>query len=108
MRVLKLDVIASRSDYDIRIYKDLPLPMVVLQGWFNDQHRCFEMFIEVLSDRQRQSLFADREVLDSVKDTYRGMWSNGQFKKVAIRDKGVHRRFDHLVPWSPQRSGNLA
>ena len=107
MRVLKLDVIASRRDCDIRIYKDLPLPMVVLQGWFNDQHRCFEMFIEALSDRQRQSLFADKEVLDSVKDTYRGMWSNGQFEKVAIWDKGVHRRFDHLVPWSRKRRGFL-
>ena len=105
--MLKLDVIASRRDCDIRIYKDLPLPMAVLQGWFNDQHRCFEMFIEALSDRQRQSLFADREVLDSVKDTYRGMWSNGQFEKVAIWDKGVHRRFDHLVPWSRKRRGFL-
>ena len=53
MRVLKLDVIVSRSDCDIRIYKDLPLPIVVLQGWFDDQHRCFEIFIEVLSDGQR-------------------------------------------------------
>ncbi len=26
------------------------------------------------------------------------MWSNGQFEKVAIRNKGVHRRFEHLAP----------
>ena len=107
MRKLKLDDIADREDCDIRIYMDLPLPIVVLQGWFNDQYKCFEVFVEALSDKQRRSLFADKEILDSVKDTYRGMWSNGQLEKVAIRDKGVHRRFDHLVPSSGRRRGFL-
>ena len=107
MRMLELDVIADRKDCDIQIYKDLPLPMVVLQGWFNDQYKCFEVFLEALSDRQRKSLFVEREIFDSAKDTYRDMWSNGQFEKVALRDKGVHRRFDHLVPSSRKRRGFL-
>ena len=105
MRMLKLDVTADREDCDIRIYEDLPLPIVVLQGWFNDQYRCFELFLEALSDRQRQSLFVEREIFESAKDTYRDMWSNGQFEKVAIRDIGVHRRLDHLVPSSRKRRG---
>ena len=79
--------------------------MVVLQGWFNDQYRCFEHFVEALSDRQRKSLFDDKEVLDSVKDAYRDMWSSGQFQKVAVRDKGVHRRFEHLSPWGENLHG---
>ncbi len=97
--MLKLQSIATRRDCDIRTYEDLPLPMVVLQGWFNDQYKCFKVFVEALSDRQRQSLFDDEEVLGSVRDVYRGMWSNGHFEKVAIWDMGVHRRFDHLSPW---------
>ena len=101
--MLMLDVMAARKDCNLRIYKDLPLPMVVLQGWFNDQHKCFEAFFEALSDRQRKRLFAESEVFDSVKETYKDMWSKGQFEKVAIRDKGMHRRFEHLAP----TSGNL-
>ena len=103
--MLKLDIIADRKDCDIRIYRDLPLPMAVLQGWFNDQYKCFELFSEALSDRQRESLFAEREVFDSVKDAYRAMWSSGQFEKVAIREEGMHRRFGHLVPLSRKRRG---
>ena len=103
--MLKLDVIADRKDCAIRIYKDLPLPMVVLQGWFNDQYKCFELLLEALSDRQRQCLFSEREVLDSVKDAYRDMWSSGQFEKLAIREEGMHRRFGHLVPSSRKRRG---
>ena len=103
--MLKLDFIADRKDCDIRIYKDLPLPMVVLQGWFNDQYKCFELFLKALSDRQRRNLFTEREIFDSVKDIYRDMWSSGQFEKVAIREKGMHRRFGHLVPSSRKRRG---
>ena len=103
--MLKLDFVADREDCDIRIYKDLALPMVVLQGWFNDQYKCFEVFLEALSDRQRRRLFAESKVLDSVKDVYRDLWSNGQFEKVAIRRKGMHRRFGHLVPSSRKRRG---
>ena len=103
--MLKLDVIAGRRDCDIRIYKHLPLAMIMLQGWFNDQYKCFELFVEALSDRQRQSLFTNKKTLDSVKVTYRDMWSSGQFEKVALRDKGMHRRFDHLVPSSKKRRG---
>ena len=103
--MLKLDIIADREDCAIRIYENLALPVVVLQGWFNDQYKCFELFLEALSDRQRQSLFVEREIFESTKETYRGMWSNGQFEKVAIRDTGVHRRLDHLVPSSRKRRG---
>ena len=61
--------------------------------------------MEALSDRQRQGLLVEREIFESAKDTYRDMWSNGRFEKVAIRDKGVHRRLDHLVPSSRKRRG---
>ena len=81
--------------------------MVVLQGWFNDQYKSFEVFVEALSNRQRQGLFDCKEVLDSVKDVYRGMWSKGYFEKVAVRDMGVHRRFDHLSPWGNNLHGFL-
>ena len=50
---MKRDVIVGRRDCDIRIYKDRPLAMVMLQGWFNDQYKCFELFVEALSDWQR-------------------------------------------------------
>ena len=103
--MLKLENIASRSECDIPIYGDLLLPMVMLQGWFNDQHKCFDMFVDALSDRQRQSLFADKETLDSVKDIYKSMWLSGEFKKMAVWDEGVHRRFDHLVFSSRKRRG---
>ena len=79
--------------------------MVVLQGWFNDQYKCFENFVEALSDRQRQCLFTDKDVLDSVKDIYRSMWSDGELEKVAVSDEGVHRRFEQLVPTSRRRRG---
>ena len=38
--MLKLDAIADREDCNIRIHKDPPLQIVVLQGWFNDQYKC--------------------------------------------------------------------
>ena len=79
--------------------------MVVLQGWFNDQYRCFGIFVEALSDRQRQCLFADEETLDSVKKTYRDMWLDGRFEAAAIRERGVHRKSDHLTPWSKNLQG---
>ena len=103
--MLKIDAVADREDCNIRVYKDLPLQIVVLQGWFNDQYRCFELFLEALSDKQRQHLFVDGEIFESAKDTYRVLWSNGQFEKVANRDTGVHRRLDHLVPSSRRRRG---
>ena len=103
--MLKLNAMTGRSDCDIRSYKDLPLAMVMLQGWFNDQYKCFELFAEALSDRERQSLFTNKDVLESVKDTYIDMWSNGKFEDVAVWDKGVHRPFDHLVPSSRRRRG---
>ena len=103
--MFKLDTVAGREDCSIRVYKDLPLQIVVLQGWFNDQYRCFELFLEALSDKQRQGLFADKEIFESAKDTYRSLWSNGQFVKEANRATGVHRRLDHLVPSSRKRTG---
>ena len=103
--MLKLDAVAEREDCDIRVYKVLPLPIVVLQRWFNDQYRCFELFLETLSDRQRQGLFVDRKVFESAKDTYRGLWPSGRFENAAIRDAGGHRRLSHLVPSSRKRRG---
>lgn len=31
---------------DIRIYDDLSLPMIMLQGWFSDRHDCFQLFLK--------------------------------------------------------------
>ena len=36
MKDLELATTAGREDCDIPIYKELPLSMVMLQGWFND------------------------------------------------------------------------
>ena len=105
MKKLELHVVANRKDCDIRLYKSLPLSMVLLQSWFNDQYKCFERFVCALTDEQCLHLFDDENILETVKVIYKGMWFDGQFQKVAIRDKGVHRRFEHLVSSSKKRRG---
>ena len=96
MKELELETTAGREDCDIPIYKDLPLPMVVLQGWFNDQNRCFKLFVRKLDDDQRLHLFTDVNVRESVKQIYKSTWNKGDFERVATKAQGEHRRFDHL------------
>ena len=68
--------------------------MIMLQGWFNDQRRCFKLFVCKLDDGQRLHLFTDENVRESVKEIYKDMWP--EFKEVENDDQGVHKRFDHL------------
>ena len=96
MKVLELDGTVKREDCDIKIYKDLPLPLVMLQGWFNDQHKCFELFVDAITEGQALLLFTDADVLESVKQTYRKIWSEGAFNRVTLRHQGEHRRLEHL------------
>ncbi len=96
MKELELETTAGREDCDIPIYKDLPLPMVMLQGWFNDQHKCFKLFVHKLDDDQRLHLFTDENVRESVKQIYKGTWNSGDFKRVANKGQGEHRRLNHL------------
>ena len=90
-KVLELDHKAGRQDCDIPIYKDLPLSMVMLQGWFNDQHKCFELFFNALTCDEQAHLFTSKSHLDSVKSKYRELWNNGGFKRIATQDRGVHK-----------------
>lgn len=94
MRKLELETIAIREDCDIPIYKDLPVPMVMLQGWFNDQHSCFRLFVCKLNNDQRLHLFTDESVRESVKEIYKDMWA--EFKNAENDIQGVHKRIDHL------------
>ena len=96
MKYLELETIASREDCDIPIYKDLPLSMVMLQGWFNDQRSCFEMLVSRLDDDQRLHLFTDQNVRNSVKEFYKNMWHGKQFHRIAIENQGEHKKLVQL------------
>ena len=93
---LELETTAGRKDCDIPIYKDLPLSMVILQGWFNDQRKCFKLFARRLDDNQCLHLFTDQNVRDSVKEIYKDMWNREEFHRVAIENQGEHRKLAHL------------
>lgn len=78
------------------LYEDLPLPMMMVQGWFSDQHACFELFFEQLSHQERTSLFVDESTLESVKRKYRQLRADDQFTSCAKNDTGVHKRLGQL------------
>ena len=96
LKDLELETTAGREDCDISIYKELPLSMVMLQGWFNDQRRCFELFVCRLDDNQRARLFTDQNVRDSVKEIYKDMWRGEEFHRLAIENHGEHRKLVQL------------
>ena len=96
MKKLELEYKASRQDCDIPIYKDLPLPMVMLQGWFNDQHDCFKLFFSSLTCDEQIHLFTNRTYRESAKAKYKELWDSGKFKKEATRGKGEHKLADQL------------
>ena len=91
MKKLKLDYNAGRPDCDIPIYKDLPLPMVMLQGWFNDQHDCFKLFFNDLTCDEKDHLFTNETYRDSVKAKYKELWDNGNFDRNLNPERGVHK-----------------
>ena len=78
------------------LYEGLPLPMVMVQGWFSDQYGCFELFFEQLSHQERTSLFVDESTLESVKRKYQQLWADDQFRFCATDDRGVHKRVGQL------------
>ena len=94
--MLKLDVTAHRQDCNIRIYKNLSLQMVLLQGWFNDQHDCFDLFFNHLTCDERLHLFSRASCLEPAKAKYKEIWDAGEFTKIAARARGVHKLPDQL------------
>ena len=81
---------------DIRVYDDLPLPTIVLQGWFSDQHGCFRLFLETLTDEEQAQVFIDPNHYETVKAKYGKLWYDGTFKGAAIRIGGPHKLPDQL------------
>lgn len=75
---------------DIPVYEGLPLPMIMVQGWFNDQNACFRLFLEFLTDEERAQLFHDMNHLESVKTKYRQLYET--FKQIAEKVEGPHKR----------------
>lgn len=81
---------------DIRLYDDLPLTMIMLQGWFSDQHSCFKLFLDKLTLEERLTLFVQDSVLQSVKSKYKGLWDDGTFGDISTQGQGVHKLPDQL------------
>ena len=78
------------------VNEGLPLPMIMMQGWFNDQHDCFRLFLEALTYEEQTQLFDDQNHLDEVKVKYKQRWDDGTFKKCASKIVGVHKREGQL------------
>ncbi len=76
---------------DVRIYDDLPLTMIMLQGWFSDQHECFGLFLSKLTPEEQSNLFTEKSVLESVKAKYKQLWDNGNFRNTSTENYGVHK-----------------
>ena len=81
---------------EMPLYENLPLPMMMVQGWFNDQHACFERFFAQLSHQERTSLFSGESTLESAKAKYRQLWIAGQFRSCGKNGMGVHKRVGQL------------
>ena len=76
---------------DVRLYNGLPLTMIMLQGWFSDQHDCFKLFLGALTHGERLYIFTEKPVLSSVKSKYKRLWDDGTFRNVSARKQGVHK-----------------
>ncbi len=90
---------------DIRRYEDLPLTMIMLQGWFSDQHECFKLFRERLTPKDQSSLFVEASVLESVKEKYKVLWNDRTFREMSTQGQGVHKlpgqlRFRSFAWWA--------
>ena len=83
---------------DIYVDKNMPLPMIMVQGWFYDQSDCFELLRQELTDEEQTRLFYDEDLLESVKVTYKKLWNKGDFSRNICKDRGVHKWLLHLNP----------
>ena len=88
----------TNPDFDLPIYKDIPLPMVMVQGWFNDQIPCFELFRQKLTDKEQAQLFTTERNLESVNRKYLKLWGDGGFSRKVTKDQGAHKWLPHLNP----------
>ena len=77
-------------------HHDLPLPMVMVKGWFNDQHDCFQLLLQHLSHKEQTLLFTDEALLESVKAKYKQLWDGGEFEPIGTRTRGPHKLLDQL------------
>ena len=94
-------------------YKDMKLPLIMLQGWFNDQQECFRQFFKLLTSEEEVHLFTNSAVLESVKGKYRKMWTSREFESVARRYEGEHKQLGQLAHnwfsyWATCVSGAVA
>ncbi len=78
------------------MYENLPLPMVMLRGWFNDQCKCFELLYQMLTDDEQAHLFTVETELESVKRKYRQLSYNNGYDAVTKRNTGEHKRPEML------------
>ena len=83
---------ATDSYCNLRIYESIPLSVMILQGWFNDQYECFELFLQALNFEERSGYVTSDSSLASVKTKYKQMWDSGEFKKIATHGQGVHKQ----------------
>ena len=82
---------AEDSYCDLRIYEDIPPSIVMLQGWFNDQHECFELYVKSLDCEERVDLFTSGSCLGSAKTKYKELWDADEFRRIATHGQGVHK-----------------
>ena len=80
----------------LRIYENFTPSMTMLQGWFNDQHDCFELFVDTLTCVERTHVFSKIDCLESAKGKYKRIWDAGEFTKVAVHGHGVHKLPEQL------------
>ena len=83
---------------DIYVDKNMPLPMIMVQGWFGDQWECFKSFRKKLTNEEQTKLFTMKCHLESVKAKYKRLWDTETFKTITLKKKklGAHRRLNHL------------
>ena len=78
---------------EVHVLDGLPLPMIMVHGWFNDQRECFTAFLETLTPDEQGELFeAESRHLQAVKKKYEHLWKDGSFRALAERRKGAHKR----------------
>ena len=95
----------ASPDFDLPIYEDIPLPMIMVQGWFYDQSDCFGLLREELTIKEQKQLFTSKRHLESVNAKCKRLW--GQIEKKAVRVKGLHRhqgilRYEYFCYWIEQ------
>ena len=100
---LEQDSTGSEQSCAARMYEDMTLPMIMIQGWFNDQCKCLELFRQELTDEEQVHVFTIETCLESVKRKYTRLWDSGRFQTIAKQNKGEHKRLNQLNYESFQR-----